>query len=478
MSRTKRPARTLMTILAVIAALLVLAVPRVVPAQAQAVQAKNVILLIGDGMGFSEVTLARLATVGPGGRLAMDQMPYLAAMTTHSLDALVTDSSAGGTAIASGVKTNNHLIGVNPDLTPLPSVLEDAARLGKSTGLLSTSRITDATPAVFAAHPKVPREAVGAAWENEVPEAYLGSGVDVLLGGGLRHWIPKSSTGSRRPDEKDYLAMASQRGYRLLRSRAELLAVEAAGTQKLLGLFSSSYMPFEIDRDPAKVPSLAEMTAKSLEVLGKNPKGFFLMVEGGLIDIAGHYWDAAALVKEVVAFDEAVKVAMDFARRDGQTLVIVTADHATGGLRIAEPLDLKTLARIRASAFTIARRLTPDLSNVREVLRDLAGITDLTDAEIQAIRAPEGPHVGGKVHKAFESVLGKGAWEIAALLSDRAGVSWYATHVHSRSEKTYGHEGTPVPVYAFGPSAEQARGLLDNTDIAPIIRRAFGLPTR
>ena len=199
------------------------------------------------------------------------------------------------------------------------------------------------------------------------------------------------------------------------------------------------------------------------------------MVEGGLIDIAGHYWDAAALVKEVVAFDEAVKVVLEFAQRHGQTLVIVTADHATGGLRIAEPLDLKTLGKIKASAFSMARRLTPDLSNVRELLAELAGITDLTESEIQVIRAPQGSHVGGKVHKALESVLGKGAWEIAAVLSDRAGVSWYPVHIHARSEKTYGHEGTPVPVYAFGPWAEQVRGLLDNTDIARIIRRAFGL---
>lgn len=475
MRRIGRFGPALLTVLAVLIGLAVLTVQSPEPGRAQAVQAKNVILLIGDGMGFSEVALARLATVGPGGKLAMDRMPYLTATTTHSLDALVTDSSAGGTAIASGVKTNNHLIGVTPDLSPLPSVLEDAAKLGKSTGLVSTSRITDATPAVFAAHPKVPREAVAAAWENEVPESYLGIGVDVLLGGGLRHWIPKSTTGSRRGDEKDYVALASQRGYRVVRSRAELLAADAAGTSKLLGLFSSSYMAFEIDRDPVKEPSLAEMTQRALEVLGKNPKGFFLMVEGGLIDIAGHYWDAAALVKEVVAFDTAVKVALEFAQRDGQTLVIVTADHATGGLRIAEPLDLRTLGKIRASAARIARRITPDMSNLREVLAELAGLTDLTDTEIQAIRAPQGAHVGGKVHKALESVLGRGAWEIAALLSDRAGVSWYPFHIHGRSEKTYGHEGTPVPVYAFGPSAEQARGLLDNTDIARIIRRAFGL---
>lgn len=438
---------------------------------ARADHARSIILLIGDGLGFSEVTLARIVTVGPGGRLAMDRLPHHAAMTTHSLDALVTDSSAGATAIASGQKTNNHLVGVDPSLAPLRSVLEDAAQQGKSTGLVSTSRITDATPAVFAAHPKVPREAVGAAWENEVPEAYLQAEVTVLLGGGLRHWLPKSASGSRRPDEQDYLAQAAQRGYRIVRSRAELLAPETAAAPKLLGLFAGSYMSFEIDRDPAREPSLAEMTTRALEVLARNPRGFFLMVEGGLIDIAGHYWDAAALVREVAAFDAAVQAAVEFAARDGHTLVIVTADHGTGGLRIAEPLDPRVLGGIRASAARMAKALKPDASNVREVLTELAGLADLTDAEVEAIRAPRGSHVGGKVYQALEAVLGKRAWEIAQVLSDRAGVAWYATHVHARSEKTYGHEGTPVPVYALGPGAELVRGLLDNTDIARIIRQ-------
>ena len=129
-----------------------------------AAKARNIILLIGDGMGFAELTLARLASVGASGKLYMDGMPHLAVVTTHALDKIVTDSAAAATAMASGRKTNNHALGVDADGKPLATVLEEAKRAGKATGLVSTSRITDATPAVFAAHLNVPREAIGAAW--------------------------------------------------------------------------------------------------------------------------------------------------------------------------------------------------------------------------------------------------------------------------------------------------------------------------
>lgn len=436
---------------------------------------RNVILFIGDGMGFSELHLARLQGVGTGGKLAMDELPYLTAMTTHALDAVVTDSAASATAIASGKKTNNHMVGVAPDMSPLSSVLEDAIRLKKSTGLVTTSRVTDATPAPFAAHPRVPREAVGAAWEVEVPGAYLDTGVDVILGGGLRNWIPKSVRGSRRPDETDYLALAVQRGYQVAKTPAELAAVDPSTTRKVLGLFASNYMSFELDRDRAKEPSLREMTAKAIDILDKNPNGFFLMVEAAKIDLAGHYWDAAAMTRDVLAMDEAVKVALDFARREGKTLLIVTADHGTGGPAVAEGLNLEVLRNVKASAEAMARRLTKDRANVREVLAQWAGITDLTEAEVKAIQAPQEPHVGGKVHKALEAVFGGGAFEIAHVISERAGVSWFPPHVHFRSEKTYGHEGSPVPLYAFGPYADRFRGLLDNTDIARIVREGFGV---
>ncbi|MBM4264292.1 MAG: alkaline phosphatase [Deltaproteobacteria bacterium] len=442
--------------------------------ESSAPKARNVILLIGDGMGFSELALARLASVGPGGKLHMDHPPYLTAMTTHALDKVVTDSAASGVAMASGEKTNNHSIGVDPDGKPLSTVLEEAKASGKSTGLVSTSRITDATPAVFAAHLNVPREAIGARWENDVPASYLKTGVDVMLGGGLRHWIPKSTSGSARADESDHLAAASKSGYRVARSRDELTAIEATSTTKVLGLFTPSYMSFEIDRDAKREPSLAEMTAKSLEILGRNPNGFFLMVEAGLIDVAAHAWDGATLVREVIALDAAVKVAFDYAQRRNDTLVLVTADHAAGGLSIPEPINLKTLAAAKSSIAAMIRRLKPGMANLREILRDQAGI-DISDAEIESIRNPKGAHVGGVTHKALQSVIGRGGWEIAAMIAHRAGLNWNSSDIHGRSEKTYGHEGSPVPLYGYGPGAEQVRGLLDNTDVARIIRKAYGM---
>jgi alkaline phosphatase len=353
-------------------------------------------------------------------------------------------------------------------------VLQEAKAAGKSTGLISTSRITDATPAVFAAHLNVAREAIGAQWENDVPGAYLDGGVDVILGGGLRHWIPNKVSGSARRDGRDYLAVAAERGYRIARTRDDLVRTDGTTTNRILGLFTPSYMSFEIDRDPKREPSLAEMTAKAIELLRRNQQGFFLMVEGGLIDVAAHGWDGAALIKEITAFDGAAKVVFDFAARSGDTLVLVTADHGTGGLSIPEPINLKALAAAKASISAMARQLGPDMANLREVLRDYAGITDTTDAELERIRKPSGTHVGSITYKALQSVIGRGAWEIAALIAQRAGLNWNSSDIHSRSEKTYGHEGSPVPLYGYGPGADKVRGLLDNTDIARIIRKAYG----
>lgn len=331
-----------------------------------AAKARNVILLIGDGMGFSELALARLATVGAGGKLHMDGLPNLAVVTTHAIDKIVTDSAAAATAMASGKKTNNHAIGVDANGKPLVTVLEEAKRGGKATGLISTSRITDATPAVFAAHLNLPREAIAAAWENEVPGEYLKSDIDIILGGGLRHWIPKATGGSARADETDHLATAAKAGYRIAKSRDEFAAIEPAETKKLLGLFTPSYMSFEIDRDGKREPSLAEMTMKAIQILNRNPQGFFLMVEGGLIDVAAHAWDGAALIREIAAFDAAVKVAFDFAQRNRETLVLVTADHGTGGLAIPEPIDLRVIAPMKQSISAMTKQLKPDMSNIRE----------------------------------------------------------------------------------------------------------------
>lgn len=289
---------------------------------------KNIILLVGDGMGISQVTQAHLALGNTGGQLAMESMKYGGFVRPFSVGAdgrrnVVTDSAAASTAMATGHKTRNGMLGVLPDGRPVRSILQEAQRQGRSTGLVTTVTITHATPAGFAANVN------SRGSEADIAVQYLERKVDVLLGGGEAFFLPQSAEGSKRQDNRDLLAEARSAGYVVARTREELLAARGP---RLLGLFHKSHMTCE----PPE-PSLAEMTRKALDVLSQNRKGFFVMIEGGQIDFAGHANNEASCVKHTLDFDAAVAVALDFARKRGDTLVIVTADHETGGQVIGGP---------------------------------------------------------------------------------------------------------------------------------------------
>ena len=274
---------------------------------------KNIVLLIGDGMGIGHVTAARCAGPGQDGRLTIDTMPITGFLITYSANSMVTDSAAAGTALATGAKTNNGTISMSPDGTKLRSILEAARDMGKSTGIISTTSIVDATPAVFVAH--VPSRAQS----EDIAAQLLASRVNVALGGGKRNFTPESA-GGKRKDGRDILEEAKKRGYDVF-DTADAMAKSTS--DRMIGLF---------DFGPNSEPSIADMTSKAISVLSKNNKGFFLMSEGGLIDPNAHGGNAQGMVKETLMFDEAVRVALEFARKNSDTLVVVTADHETGGV--------------------------------------------------------------------------------------------------------------------------------------------------
>ena len=281
---------------------------------------KNVIFCIGDGMGSGQISIARLSTCGADGRLYMEKMPVAGVVMTHSADKTITDSAAAGTALACGFKTSNGTIGMGPSGECFETILEAAKSNGKATGLVVTSTISHATPAAFASH--VTSRGV----EAEIAGQLLGNKVNVLLGGGKKFFAPNGSGGSARKDGRDLIAEAKSAGYSFVESREEL---EKADSKYLLGLFEMGGLTTE---EPE--PTLAEMTAKAIKILNSDGDGFFLMVEGSQIDWACHENDAEYAIRQTLLFDMAVKAAIDFAVKDGQTLVIVTADHETGGLTI------------------------------------------------------------------------------------------------------------------------------------------------
>jgi alkaline phosphatase len=284
---------------------------------------KNVILLIGDGMGVGHVTLARLAVQAETKTLNIDSIRTAGLVKTHSANSVVTDSAGAGTALATGWKTNNGMISTLPDGTAVLSILEAAQGLQKSSGLVTTVTITDATPAVFAAH-----EAARAD-QDQIAGQLLAHRVNVLFGGGREYFIPKTQTGSKRKDESDLLAQAKQAGYAVMQTREELMA-QAKGN--MLGLFALDEMTTE-----APEPTLKELTDDAIRRLSGNKHGFFLMVEGGEIDHKAHSNDAPGVIKQVRDFDAAVGTALAYARTHKDTLIIVTADHETGGLAVMPP---------------------------------------------------------------------------------------------------------------------------------------------
>jgi alkaline phosphatase len=281
---------------------------------------KNVILMIGDGMGVAQVTAGRTHK----GSLELEQFPAGGLAVTHAAgDDYITDSAAGATAYASGVKTSNGMLGMKPDKTRVTTVAELAASLGKRTGIVATCSVTHATPAAFLAHV----ESRGS--QFDIAEQIAAADVNVLLGGGWGWFLP-TGAGGRRTDAKDLLAEMRTKGFTSVSTPQELELLDLAHTEKLVGLFADNHVGPAPDRNP----SLSDMTAAALSVLERSEKGFFLMVEGSQIDWASHENKSDETAAEMADFDDAVGIARRFAERDGSTLVVVTADHETGGYAI------------------------------------------------------------------------------------------------------------------------------------------------
>lgn len=319
------------------------------PGAAAKPRKQNIIFMVTDGMGPASLSLARSFRQFRD-KLAIDDTltldKYLIGSSrTRSNDSLVTDSAAGATAFSCALKAYNGAIGVTPDKVPCGTILEALKLRGYLTGLVVTTRITDATPAAFSAHADY-RFQEDLIAEHQLGEYPLGRMVDLILGGGRCHFLPASVAGGCRADSRDLVAEARAKGYLYVGSRQEFDALQLGDNVSLplLGLLAPADIPYDIDRDERKHPSLAEQTRTALRSLSKasadSDNGFFLLVEGSRIDHAGHQNDPAAQVREVLAFDAAFQEVVDFIdASDVDTLVISTSDHETGGLVTARQVS-------------------------------------------------------------------------------------------------------------------------------------------
>lgn len=436
-------------------------------------RARGIILFIGDGMGINQLRSAGIYSQQVLNKpLAIDSIPTRGTTTTYSADSEVTDSAAASTALYSGNKVNNGAVNILPDGRQLSTIGHAGKKAGLSVGVVSTTRITHATPAgVFSRSPD--RDL-----ENLIADQMLEFEPDVAMGGGLRHFVPQSRKGSKRNDDKDLIQVMTGKGYKFVASRLELEEVDLSVTHKLLGLFAMSHMAFEIDRlnvpDPANQPDLAAMTKVALTILERNPKGFLVMVEGGRIDHACHAHDIKASIYDTIAFDAAVKLALEYQKTHPDVLVLVTADHETGGLALGSgakyALDITALQPIGNSLEYLCGRIAKQPGNMEAIVK--AGGFDLSDSE-RALLSKYPPETGPDAvpelspYKGMlkEYVFSWPHYALSLIESERSRVGW-ASFVHTAQ---------PVITYAIGPGDEEFSGLYDNTDIAKKMVRLLGL---
>ncbi len=406
---------------------------------------KKVILFIGDGMSTPQRMIAEEFSRKAGrGPLAMNSLPHQAVTRTCSANSLVTDSAAAATAIACGVKTCNHSVGVDPQGQPVYSCAKKAHDDGMKVGLVTTVTITHATPAGFYAHRPNRGETLAIARD------LADSGFDLFAGGGL-------------DTKEEGWKYAEEKGYRLVTTVDEFKALKP-GCGKVLTRFRNGALPNSLDMAGEKnVPTLAGMTAKALELLDCE-EGFFLMVEGGRIDWAGHANDAAANMSDVLALDEAVKVALDFRKRNAEdTLVVVTGDHETGGMsmgfsdtgyalymeRLAnqtmsvEKFTAEFAARKKAGGFTFdkAKPLVEKAFGFKFSGDPKSDPMVLAKSELESLK------------KAFD---GDFAGACRLIISHKSGIGWSSGH----------HTAMPVMTTAEGCGAEMFTGFIENTEIA------------
>lgn len=472
---------------------------------------RNVIIMIGDGMGLAHRTAARILAKGvtegkANGLLNMDTMPVTGLVMTSSLDALVTDSAPGADSYSTGNKGNNNQVGVFPDNTPhafdnprkehLAEYLQryDPKRGGgKSLGLVTTSDVADATPAGFAAH--TADRGAGSGICDMFFDERSRTGLTVLMGGGRQWFLPAGMSGSARsagtdhPDNADPARHLLQEfiadGWTYVQDKNEL-AAHAGQATKLLGLFHLGNMNVAFDKlclgDPNVVsafphqPMLDEMTRAAIQVLNKNKQGFILMVEGASIDKQAHQMDSERWLWDVIEFDRAVGVALEFARQDGRTLVIVTADHETGGV---------TLNGVGNPALREQLGLNPDAAgDYPQAYRDYPNYIDANGDGYPDHPDPTKKLIigyGAGVNRT-EDYLSNPRPVAPTRLKDGVvqpnperdpnGIfitgqieNGASKHPTVRRQSVAVHTASDVPLSAFGPGAHLFTGVQDNTEV-------------
>jgi alkaline phosphatase len=455
---------------------------------AAAGQAKYVFVFIGDGMAMPQISAAEVFATARSSkdinvtRLGFTRFPVSGLTTTYDAGTFITDSASAGTALATGNKTLSGVINMDPGKTKtFKTIAEYAREAGMKIGIISTVTLNHATPASFYA--KVPSRSDYYNIAVQLAE----SGFDYFAGGAINQ--PRG----KNDDQPDAVELAKARGYAYVNSREAFDALRP-GAGKVLAvnavLQDDGAMPYEIDRRPGDL-SLADYTRKGIELLSDNPKGFFMMIEGGKVDWACHANDAGASIHDVLAFDEAVRAALGFAQaHPGETLIVITGDHETGGMTLGfagtqydtffdkVALQKKSFIAFNDDILGPYKKNTPvaraSLSDLVPAIRDAFGLDygSLSGFQKEQLEFAFQRSMGNEIERpvAEDQFLLYGGYEpltvkITQIMNQTAGIGW----------TSYAHTGVPVPTFALGVHQELFGGYYDNTDIFRKIASAMNL---
>lgn len=473
--------------------------------QQQPNEARNVILFIGDGLGASQTTLGiQYAQLIEKRELNIESIMN-DGNTGYALplpfERIVTDSAAAASQFATGQPVLPETLSITPTGYPIETIVEWAHERGLGTGVVSNMKVTHPTPAAFLIH-QVSRD-IG---EPVLMDDVLGErDFDVLLGGGAQAMVPAEMrvseilTGvpaeldgpSYREDDANRVEELAADGYAIASDSSSLQAAASHAT-KLVGMFAADHLPYVIDRrqmNLSGVPTLPEMTNAALDVLSRREEGFFLIVEGGRIDFAGHENDPGALLHEILEFDDAVGEALEFQRNNPDTLILVTGDHGAGGFSFAyanfgpiepEPLEsgvvyrpgdiypttaaLETLFRQDASYKYILTQAGMDPEKLIELVLEHTGLEMTMDEATQALVRDEDGLAWMEIYRPFNAYPNDNAPALLGrALSGQTFVIWSSA----------GHTSDLVPTYGRGPGAEKLRGVYPNTHIYTVMREAL-----
>ncbi|WP_421592751.1 alkaline phosphatase [Shinella sp. M27] len=457
-------------------------------------KAKNIIFMIADGLSVAHRTGARIMSKGmtegkANGRLAMDDIPPVAFIGTSSTHSIATDSANTASAYMTGHKSRVNALGVYADRTPdslddpkVETIAEALRRTTKkSVGIVTTAEVEDATPAALVSHTRKRAD------KAEIVGMMFDVRPDVLFGGGSAYFLGKDVPGSKRKDDKDYIAEFKNAGYALAIDKTELAATAGSNQEKLLGLFHTGNMDVTLDREFLKKgtvdkfpnqPGLVDMTKAALDKLSKNPDGFFLMVEGASVDKMSHPLDWDRALVETIEFDKAVAVAREFADKNPDTLIVVTGDHTHGVSIIGTVDDEKPGTEMREKVGTYDNAGFPNYED-----KDGDGYPDRVDVSRRLFMAAnngpdhyetfrpklDGPFVPAVQNEAKEYIANEAYKDVPGAVFVQGNIP--------KDEDSGVHAVDDVVLQAAGPGSEGFRGYMEQSDVYRVLADTFALGT-